>query len=965
MAIATLTEDEKERLKQWIGVSDEDLDDDDLENLKSKGSYCEGDLDDFESQCGGTLVTEGLCDFYQKFMSQTLYSDDDDSKKVLVVKAMRGLHRTPKIPCTTTKGVVSVDLSGARAFLAAYFDMPCEFVARVDGEDEDGKLFQLGDDDDDHDDDVLSEFWLRSLTSFRTNTISQRSPYFPSVNALPAFKKKEGAVAALSVPPPEPAAGGNVGESGPAPPAPKPELLRTPSLTQLFECFICYETMTDPATLPCGHSGCLKHLKEAFKRGFHSCPLCKDPLEPSAEQKLKVNIVLRETIARLFPEMAKIASHSSLPFSSLLLEMVPPGPWAQAVDNEPTKSTMQQAILDLESLDQLRILALKDPRLFDPEADPNQALRDHIDQLETANEIRQEAWEAEREEREPAPPVPVDPNRRRHRKILRDNIQGFTASDIQRVLRRGGVLMESRLMYEELRGVLKVFLECAMKAAVTHSEHRLSARVVTADDVISARPYGMIPLGFGGACGVRYVWAEMVCKVLKQVHPNTSIDPKALSVMCDITTFVLEKTLESAKELRAKATKCKGDEPAEREEDDYCDPRAFGFIDRIVGPFDLDDDYVGQVRDTVRFYDTEALENIPLERRLDKPVECLQSRDIQTAVRLWFPGELAKHAVSEGTKAVTKFQTAGDVDEDLSLRVPAGLQNHPEYVLLIANRLTDGFPMTQGAAVYLAAVCEYLAAECLELGGNAARDNKQSSISSRHLLLAVRNDEELDSMFTSCVFRESGAFPHIHKVLIPRDAPDADEGAASSFIATMVAKAKSAAAESGAPCAVFVDPRTGLHMNGYAHMPLLDALSAETQQMRRRLAVDALSDAERTLMKAEGYCILEEDEEEEGWSREPLRKLHERRVKEIRDAQRSSDYIFPSKVFARMCSEVGQDYKTDLSFTAEAIECLQCLTESYLVGLAQDTCLSAIHAKRFMVMPKDLQLARRMRGERR
>ena len=158
MAIASLTEDEKERLKQWVGVSDEELDDDALEYLKSMGSYREDDQYHFMSHSGGTLPTEGLCDFYQKFMSQTLYSAVDDSKKARVVKAMKGLHRSPRIPCTTcSQGVVSVDLNGARAFLAAYFDMPCEFVARVDGEDEDGKeLFQLGDDD------VLSEFWRRS-----------------------------------------------------------------------------------------------------------------------------------------------------------------------------------------------------------------------------------------------------------------------------------------------------------------------------------------------------------------------------------------------------------------------------------------------------------------------------------------------------------------------------------------------------------------------------------------------------------------------------------------------------------------------------------------------------------------------------------------------------------------------------------------------------------------------------------
>ena len=65
--------------------------------------------------------------------------------------------------------------------------------------------------------------------------------------------------------------------------------------------------------------------------------------------------------------------------------------------------------------------------------------------------------------------------------------------------------------------------------------------------------------------------------------------------------------------------------------------------------------------------------------------------------------------------------------------------------------------------------------------------------------------------------------------------------------------------------------------------------------------------------------------------------------------------------FLRACP---QDFKTDLRFQGSAVLALQEAAEAYLVGLFEDTNLCAIHAKRVTIMPKDIQLARRIRGER-
>ena len=87
-------------------------------------------------------------------------------------------------------------------------------------------------------------------------------------------------------------------------------------------------------------------------------------------------------------------------------------------------------------------------------------------------------------------------------------------------------------------------------------------------------------------------------------------------------------------------------------------------------------------------------------------------------------------------------------------------------------------------------------------------------------------------------------------------------------------------------------------------------------------------------------------------------------LREIRRYQKSTDLLIRKAPFQRLVKEIAQEIKQNARFQSTAVLALQEASEYYLVGLFEDTNMCAIHGKRVTIMPKDMQLARRIRGER-
>lgn len=487
----------------------------------------------------------------------------------------------------------------------------------------------------------------------------------------------------------------------------------------------------------------------------------------------------------------------------------------------------------------------------------------------------------------------------RHRIIHYDPADDIDNLSINRFFRRSGVIVESTFAFDEFRVAMIEQVETILKKSITvHNESR-RAEVVVAADVVRACENKVF--GFGGITGQAALWSQSIQFVHENLDETLAavvIDPKAMSVMNDMASFITTEVIKRADEFRRHS-----------DEDSHIDSG----------------------------------------RGVEAHEKCtISSRNLQYALKAFLPERMARAAVKKGTDEVMKMSTSSDAPNEVgsvledairSLRLPVAKPAVNYYAGALASVLED-------------VICSSIMAS-----------NGSGILHCHDVLLAFVDNPEVGELFSKSTVRLGGGTKgFFHGALFA----SIERTTLTPF--DKILKEKSLTMQANIGVNVFVDGRCGSfysfneRTNKFQHHPMLDAVTQETRHERQKGAVALLSEIELTVMKSECCLLFEQEDfsaiEANGYMQEPLAAVQRRRINEIDAEQCSHSYIFPHLAFYRIVKHVACDFNGGLYFTAEALECIQAVTEAYLMRIVENASLAAIHAGRCEIQPRDIRFVK-------
>lgn len=338
--------------------------------------------------------------------------------------------------------------------------------------------------------------------------------------------------------------------------------------------------------------------------------------------------------------------------------------------------------------------------------------------------------------------------------------------------------------------------------------------------------------------------------------------------------------------------------------------------------------------------------------------------DIETAVKIYLPGEIARHAVSEGKKAVQKYKTNIKNKELTSRSAKAKLEFSVSRTEKHIRSNIQCKKMNQDTPVFLAAVLEYLVAEILELAGNLATDSNRVRIIPRDIMMVISNDEEHNHIFKHVTIPYAGIQPNIHSNLLPKQ-----EGGVKKHkklindnIQGITKPAIKRLAHRGG--VKFIASLVYEEIRGILKI-FLESVIRQFTTITEHVHLNTIT--KKNVLMALGLhykpLMMGGDSTEDNTQTGGKYKPGTVALRNIIRYQNTTELLIPKAPFQRLVREIANDFKLNLRFSADAFAALQHSTEAYLIDLFQAAILCTVVAQRQILSHKDLSLVRKIRNE--
>lgn len=751
-----------------------------------------------------------------------------------------------------------------------------------------------------------------------------------------------------------------------AAPPPPPD-----SLVQVLSCCVCLEVMDNPTTLDCGHSGCLKCISTAVER-LKRCPSCRAAV--SGKRKLTTSVTLRNTIDEIFPKYVELTQLRNCPMGSLdmnatlcriadayKLTVV------QSADGNTTNSSgvlmaatstegvpnivlcsydelmttgnssndrkfsmfsINRLIMDkhYSSYVEYKSLYEWDARILDQVVDEKSKGR--VDSrlnlprtllVHFLSKLGDAVSECNADDSVFLPEICDAVEDAQFSQLCKIYINSdfSTTREMEQIFRKAGSVFEGLDAIECLRNKTMQYLDSILKYIVEVTEHA-RRKTVTLEHVQSsiqhAKNRHIVSLvGYGGRFGL----VNAFMSLLHNVHRNLSMDEVSASVLEDIVSTLAKSLLNTAaslaKEKERFTTKSIifhdwpniqalfGDDEVDR--NDIC----VSYKVFVQSDFDSDEESKGSNG-----------EEGTLSEVIDK-------RCVLYAMKMSFPYNLARLAhLSTTTDNPTQ-----------------PLVFDKEIIGLMVGKY---FNITECSIDYLTAVLECVASKLVKVAGREAKRLGLGCITPRCIKLGIEKDKDLSQLLKDYCIRDGG----VSSFIPPSLAAVADCNVSNS--ADSVKEYLLSVASTQGPC---IDPFSG-HFIGIAK----DTDSSSRGSLVRCDVLDVLADT--TLVQRQLHMLSKLPEnirvEAEAQAMDPMREW-QRRLADVKHEQLSVGHIFDLDMFHYLVRSIGHYLKTDLRYTAEAVEAIMTLTEDFLVSEARAALRIALLFNRKIVLAQDFKVA--------